>query len=86
MNESTDFIASIQVPFKLSSGQSVTAVRPSDQLPEAIAGDVATGWIDVPEGAVLVEIVIDGDQPTNNVIRMPIVSDRAIIEQIEQKE
>lgn len=85
MNDSTDFIALLQLPLKLFSGQSVTAVRHSAQLPEAIVGDTSTGWVEVPEGAVLAEVVIDGDTPTNRVLRMAIFTDKNILEQIEQK-
>lgn len=81
----TDIYASIQLPLTLSSGQTITAVRPSDQLPEAIAGDAATGWVEVPEGAVLAEVVLDGEKPTNRVLRMAIFTDKNILEQIEQK-
>lgn len=75
-----------ELPISLESGRQITAIRPAGQIPESVEGEASTGWIEVPAGAELCEVVIDGDKPTNRVLRMSLFVDENIPEQIGQKE
>jgi hypothetical protein len=55
----TNPYAAIPLPLDLGNGRTLTALRPASQLPESIEGDQASGWITVPAGTSLSEVVFD---------------------------
>jgi hypothetical protein len=67
MSDTTDLepspYADIDLPINITlpdvRAAKITALRQTEQLPEATPGDTATGWIDVPAGTILTEAVYD---------------------------
>gem|GEM_PF-3801102 len=63
MDRDTNPYAAIKLPIELTlpdgRAAKITALRQTEQLPEATDGDSSTGWINVPEGTILTECVYD---------------------------
>lgn len=57
--------ACIELPIRITlpdgRGATITAIRATCQLPEAIEGDPSTGWVPDAEGKLLSEVVFDID-------------------------
>ena len=60
-----DDYAGITLPIRITipdgRGATITAIRATCQLPEAIEGDPSTGWVPEEEGKLLSEVVFDID-------------------------
>jgi len=74
--------ALIQLPLDLGGGRTLTALHQTDQFPEAIEGDPASGWVEVPAGCVLTEAVYDAPAQTACTLRLALDPAGAVAAQI----
>jgi hypothetical protein len=86
MNDENPFGSlALPIDFTLPAGDAgtITAIRPSSQLPESIENDPASGWINVQERQQLAEVVYDTPDQTACTLRLPLDPAGDIRSQIE---
>jgi hypothetical protein len=81
----TNPYAAIPLPLDLGSGRTLTALRPASQFPEAVDGDPATGWITVPAGTSLSEVVFDSPGQRACTLRLALDLSGDIAAQINER-
>jgi hypothetical protein len=72
MDTDTNPYASVLLPLDLVGERTLTALRPASQFPEANEGDQASGWITVPAGTSLSEVVYDTPQQRACTLLVPL--------------
>jgi hypothetical protein len=70
----------IQLPIDISTGHKITALYAADPIDEAEQSACAAA-----PGCVWTEVVIDGEMPTNRVLRMPLDLTADIYAQVESR-
>lgn len=85
MDTDTNPYAAIPLPLDLGSGRTLTALHQTSQLPESTESDPASGWIAVPEGCLLTEVVYDAPHQRACTMLRPLNLASDIVPQINER-